>query len=220
MDFSFASASSTAENQRLKLSALICGLRAADNRCHSCAHFLSIGEVVNSVTETPHGPVAWEIARRTWPIIELFPSMIQRSIVQKHCQKGVNTRGNGLSRRTVCVYYDALAHAQSILLARSFQCCSSLLSEISQTCSQLIHTRFVAALASGLETRNQLRKRQEKNEFYFQLCQKNFLDWKNEARASSRKQKTVWLKEFREPTATDFESQREHPPTDRRRIPS
>src|SRR6476646_4385388 len=169
IDFSFASTNSMVENQRLKLSALICGLRAADNRCHSCAHFLSIGEVVNSVTETPHGPVAWEIARSTWPIIELFPSMIQRLIVQKKCQKGVNTRENSSSRRAVCVYYGALSPAQSILLARSFWSCSFLRSEIYQTCSQLIHTRFVAALASGLETRNQLRKRQEKNEFYFQL---------------------------------------------------
>jgi hypothetical protein len=39
------------------------------------------------------------------------------------------------------------------------------------------HT-FVVVLASGLETRNQLRKRQEKNEFYFQFHQKNFLDGK------------------------------------------
>jgi hypothetical protein len=38
--------------------------------------------------------------------------------------------------------------------------------------------RFMAALASGLETRNQLRKRQEKNEFYFRLQQKNFLTGK------------------------------------------
>jgi hypothetical protein len=50
---------------------------------------------------------------------------------------------------------------------------------------------FVAALASGLETRNQLRKRQEKNEFYFRLRQKIFLDWQNEARVSTRKQETV-----------------------------
>ena len=42
-----------------------------------------------------------------------------------------------------------------------------------------------------LETRNQLRKRQEKNEFYFQLRQENFLDWENEARVWSRKQETV-----------------------------
>jgi hypothetical protein len=65
-----------------------------------------------------------------------------------------------------------------------------LLPEISQTCSQLIHTRFVVVLASGLETRNPLRKRQEKNEFYFQLRQKNFLDWKMErsARRGNKKQ--------------------------------
>jgi hypothetical protein len=42
-----------------------------------------------------------------------------------------------------------------------------------------------------LETRNPLRKRQEKNEFYFQLRQKNFLDWENEARVSSREQETA-----------------------------
>jgi hypothetical protein len=42
------------------------------------------------------------------------------------------------------------------------------LQEVSQTCSQLIHTPFMAALARRLETRNQLRKRQEKNEFNFQ----------------------------------------------------
>jgi hypothetical protein len=36
--------------------------------------------------------------------------------------------------------------------------------------------RFVSALASGLETRNQLQNRQEKNEFYFSLAIKNFLD--------------------------------------------
>jgi hypothetical protein len=71
-----------------------------------------------------------------------------------------------------------------------------LISEVSQTCSQLIHTRFVVVLASGLETRNQLRKRQEKNEFYFQLRQKNFLDGQNEARVSSPKRETVCCKDF------------------------
>src|SRR5438445_12319100 len=45
-DFSLASTNSTAENQRLKLSALICGLSAADNRCQSCAHFLSIADLL------------------------------------------------------------------------------------------------------------------------------------------------------------------------------
>src|ERR1700748_1643325 len=97
IDFSFASSNSTVENQRLKLSALICGLRAADNRCHSCAHFLSLREGVNNGTETPHGPVASEIARSAGRANELFLSMIQRSIVQKKCQKSVNTRENGSS---------------------------------------------------------------------------------------------------------------------------
>lgn len=45
-DLSFASINSTAENQRLKLSALICGLSAADNCCQSCAHFLSIAKLL------------------------------------------------------------------------------------------------------------------------------------------------------------------------------
>ena len=176
IDFSFASTNSTVENQRLKLSALICGLRAADNRCHSCAHFLSIGEVVNSVTETPHGPVPWEIGRSSRTIIELRPSVIRLSTVQKNCQEHINTRQNASRRRSVSLYQQARAHPQPIVPLRRFSCCSLSLPDVSQTCSQLIHTRFVAALASGLETRNQLRKRQEKNEFNFRLRQKISLD--------------------------------------------
>jgi hypothetical protein len=76
------------------------------------------------------------------------------------------------------VYHETALNPQSIVLSRSFSCSSLLLPEVSQTCSQLIHTRFVVVLASWLETRNQLQKRQEKNEFNFQLRQKNFLDWK------------------------------------------
>jgi hypothetical protein len=44
----------------------------------------------------------------------------------------------------------------------------------------------VVVLASWLETRNQLEKRQEKNEFNFQFRRKNFLDGKNEARVSMK----------------------------------
>src|SRR4029077_2548464 len=109
-------------------------------------------EVVNSVTETPHGPVLWEIARSIRTMFELLPSVIRRSTVQKKCQEGVNTRENASSRRAAYVYHDARAHPQSIVLAGSFRSCSFLLPEISQTCSQLIHTSFMAALASGLET--------------------------------------------------------------------
>jgi len=67
--------------------------------------------------------------------------------------------------------------------------------------------RFVVALASGLETRNQLRKRQEKNEFYFQFQQKKFLDCENEAHVSARKHETVCCKKLRaSQTATDSDS--------------
>jgi hypothetical protein len=46
-------------------------------------------------------------------------------------------------------------------------------------------------LASWLETRNQLEKRQEKNEFYFQFSKKNSLDGKNEGRVSMLKRRHV-----------------------------
>ena len=62
-----------------------------------------------------------------------------------------------------------------------------------------------------LETRNQLRKRQEKNEFYFRLRPKKILDWENEARVSSQNQETVCSKISRtsprdseSPQRTDF----------------
>ena len=148
-----------------------------------------------------------EIACNSWPIIEGLPSMIRRLTIQKKCQKGVNTRENASSRRAVYVEHRACAHPQTIVRARSFRCCSFLPSEIFQTCSQLIHTRFAVVLASGLETRNQLRKRQEKNEFYFQFWQKNFLDGKKK-RACRRENKKQSVEKFREPAATDSESSR------------
>jgi hypothetical protein len=120
--------------------------------------------------------VSWEIAHSNRAMTELLPSVIRRSTVQKKYQKGINTRENASRRRAVYGYHEARAQQQSIVLSKSFPCCSFSLPEVLQTCSQLIHMRFVAALASGLETRNQLRKRQEKNEFYFQLRKKNFLD--------------------------------------------
>src|SRR5437868_15452218 len=59
IDLSFASTSSTVENQRLKLSGLISGLSAADNRCHNCAHLLSIRKLLTVLhkchTARPHG---------------------------------------------------------------------------------------------------------------------------------------------------------------------
>ena len=153
----------------------------------------------------------WEIGRSSRPIIELLPSVIRRSTVQKKCQKSVNTRENAAKRPAVYVHHEAHGQQQSIVLSRSFPCCSFLVQEVSQTCSQLIHTRFVAALASGLETRNQSRKRQEKNELIFDYDPKKFLDWENEARVSSQNQETVCSKISRtsprdseSPQRTDF----------------
>jgi hypothetical protein len=124
----------------------------------------------------PHWPLPLQIARSRHPATERVPSVISLREVEKNCQKHVNTRENDQTRRTVPSYQQPVAHAQSIVLSRSFPVYSFSLLEVSQKCSQLIHMRFVAALASGLETRNPLRKRQEKNEFYFQLGRKNFLD--------------------------------------------
>lgn len=132
----------------------------------------------------PHAPAWWKIAHSSGAIIAALPGVVRGSIVQKKCQKGVNTRENASRRRAAYVYHEARAQQQSIVLSRSFACCSFLMSGVSQTCSQLIHTRFVVFLASGLESRNQSRKRQEKNEFNFQLRQKNFLDWENEGSVS------------------------------------
>jgi hypothetical protein len=122
--------------------------------------------------------------------------VIRRSIVQKKCQKSVNTRENATSDDEVYVYHEVRAHRQSMALSRSFRRYSFSLPEVFQTCSQLIHTPFVAALASGLETRNQSRKRQEKNEFYFQLRQKNFLDGKKK-RAFRPENRSGVSKKFR-----------------------
>jgi hypothetical protein len=46
--------------------------------------------------------------------------------------------------------------------------------------------RFVPALASGLETRNPLQNRQEKNEFYFSSPKKFFLTKKRNARVRGK----------------------------------
>jgi hypothetical protein len=46
--------------------------------------------------------------------------------------------------------------------------------------------RFVSVLASGLETRNPLQYRQEKNEFYFSFAKKNFLDSKKQMRIAPK----------------------------------
>src|SRR5438105_8629797 len=81
-----------------------------------------------------------------------------------------------------------------MVLSWRFPCCSFSLPEVSQRFSQLIQMSLLTVLASGLEIRNPLRNRQEKNEFKFQSQQKNYLTRKikracrcENKKASSRK---------------------------------
>jgi hypothetical protein len=82
-----------------------------------------------------------------------------------------------------------------------------LLPEIFQTCSQLIHTRFVAALASGLRLEISCESDKKKMNFIFNYDKKLFLTEKMKC-ACRRETKKQCAKKFREPTATDFESPR------------
>jgi hypothetical protein len=54
----------------------------------------------------------------------------------------------------------------------------------------------VVVLASGLRLEIPRESDKKKMNFIFQLRQKNFLDWENEARVSSREQKTVCCRNF------------------------
>ena len=134
--------------------------------------------------------------------------MIRRSTVQKNCQEGVNTRENASTCYAGYVHHEARAHQQSIVALSSFRRCSFSLPQVSQTCSQLIHTPFMAALASGLEIRNRSRKRQEKNELNFQLRQKNFLDGKKKRACPLENRNSVSKKISREPNRDQFGSLR------------
>ena len=154
----------------------------------------------------PYWDALWRIARCKRTIIELFQSVISLRKLEKNCEKRVNTRENAPARRSVSFCKQTRAHIQTIVLSRSLPCCSFSLLEVSRKCSQLIHMHFLAALASGLETRNQLRKRQEKNEFYFQSRRKNFLTKKTRRACRSEKQETACLGKFLcEPNRHAFE---------------
>jgi hypothetical protein len=124
----------------------------------------------------PHWLAPWEIAWKNRREMELFPSVSRRGNAEKKCQKRVNTRENGQMDASTSLWLQPAAPAQSIVLPGNFWCCSFSLLKVSQKCSQLIHMRFVPVLASGLETRNPLENRQEKNEFYFFIAEKKFLD--------------------------------------------
>jgi hypothetical protein len=124
----------------------------------------------------PHWPEPRQIARSKCATIELLPSVILLRAMEKICQKLVNTGQKGSTPRSERFAHQSRAYGHSIVVSSSLLRCSFLQLEVSQKCSQLIHMRSAAALASGLESRNQLRNRQEKNQLYFQLQPQNFLD--------------------------------------------
>jgi hypothetical protein len=117
----------------------------------------------------PHSPGLGEIARRKRTTIELFPKAVSWCKVEKICQKRVNTRQNRSTHRSLHFGHQSNAPAHLIVVSSSFLGCAFSRLDVSQKCSQLIHMRFTAAFASGLEIRNPLRNPQEKNQFYFQL---------------------------------------------------
>src|ERR1051326_8072003 len=113
--FSLASTNSTAENQRLKLSTLIWGLSAVDNRCHNCPHFLSIPKLVNSVTQLPHWLTPRAIVRKTPPETGLTSSVFRRRNPGKKSEKRVNTRENRDLNASMPLWGQLAAHAQSFV---------------------------------------------------------------------------------------------------------
>src|SRR5947209_12791068 len=82
---------------------------------------------------------------------------------EKICQKRVNTRQNGPTRHSLRFGRQSRAPAHSIVASSSFLGCAFSRLDVSQKCSQLIHMRFAAALASGLrseEHTSELQSRQ------------------------------------------------------------
>jgi hypothetical protein len=102
----------------------------------------------------------------------LISSVVRWRNPAKKSEKRVNTRGNSKLHVSTPLWLQPAAHAQLSVRPGNIRCCSFSLVKVSQGCSQLIHMRIVLALASGLETRNPLQNRQEKNEFYFLIREK------------------------------------------------
>src|SRR5207249_1623845 len=111
------------------------------------------------------------------------------STAEKNCRNRVNTRENGHARARDSLWLPSVVPAQGNVPLAIFWGCSFSLLKVSQKCSQLIHMRFVAAFASGLETRNPFRNRQEKNEFNFFGREKIFLTRKRKRACRGRTKK-------------------------------
>ena len=156
--FSSALINSSAANQRLKVSLLTCGFRAADNFCQSSAHLLSI--LVNTVTQLPHGQLSRGNGSRLGSAIRRHqPSSLQPGI-RKNCANCGNTRASADLR------HENFARLPEGSLPRSRRH-SFLGLKVSQKCSHVIHIQPVCSLPSGLrlETASEIDK--QKSEFYF-----------------------------------------------------
>jgi hypothetical protein len=139
----------------------------------------------------PYRPAPWEIAWKNRGVMQLFPDVICGRTAEKKCQKRAKTRENGKTRASILFRLQAAAHAQLVVLSGNFSCCSFLSVKVSQKCSQVIHMRLVSILASGLEIRNQLLNRQEKNEFYFSSPTKICLTKKRNAHVRAKNKMIV-----------------------------
>src|ERR671936_1576903 len=101
---SVVSTRSTAENQRLKVSALTCGLRAAASRCQSSAHLSFIG-VINSVTQPSQSDFPRENERRRARVFAFPVVLCQVDSVAAKRKNFRNTREQSLLPRSIRAWF-------------------------------------------------------------------------------------------------------------------
>ena len=137
----------------------------------------------------PHWPGPAEIGGRKHATIELFPSVISLCEVEKICQKHVNTRQNGSTRRSVRFPQRSRAHPHSVLVASSFLRFSFSRLEVSQKCSQLIHMTLRLLSPAGLRLEISRETDKKKINFIFNCSEKIFLTKKQERTSPTERKK-------------------------------
>jgi len=153
----------------------------------------------------PHWPGPEEIARRKRATIELFPKTVSWCKAEKICQKRVNTRQNGSTRRPLRFGHQSRAPAHSIVVSSSFLGCAFSRLDVSQKCSQLIHMRFAAASPAGLRLEIRCETDKKKINFIFNCGEKIFLTRKRERACPTKGNKQCVSRKFsREPNRNPF----------------
>jgi hypothetical protein len=160
---SVASINSTAENQRLKVSALTCGFKAAVNRCQSSAHFSFI-ELVNSVTQLPQSPSPRENHR--CDARDSYSTPIWRW-KKNPAEKARNTREKCVSSDSMRARPPQDRHLsrgkfRDRLSRHSWSWWASI-----KSCSHVINIYSLFALPKGLRLEIGLQIDKKKTEFYF-----------------------------------------------------